>query len=468
MNALIHTKTRPHKQSSFVVVESYTRESGNSKNEVGTTRKYFKPEFPDRELNIRREAGNLSLARERGCPVVKLVGFDHQSITTEFVPGRTLQEVLTLESLPEFEKLKLFISALSCIGSLHNSGIIHGDTHPSNFIVTMKGAVFVCDFGLAHSAEYPFVAAPPTQARRDYFSQEQADALEHDIAAAERNETCWLRSNDLPPSSDFFIIAAKLLETRAFSAGVEQLLRKMTRGDYWEADSIIRDLEKLSSDGWTPSPLLLNKTYAEIDLTGNKSEPDIPMSPEWQKSVRHESDINSFFLKKFIKYSAAAAAICLPTYFLTSSASEIPYQAATSSVKAPTLAPVQQVKRTMIEREAQQQRFSALQNIRRKGAKGNDGAIRQLLALRVSQDKAESEAAEKSFSELFNDKAQAVRDSGAGSGHGKEAERLKLVDSIIAVKKLPTQIKTEQQEQQTTDSIQARPAQYAANKAIWE
>src|SRR5882762_1498538 len=74
-------------------------------------------------------------------------------IAMEYVPGRTLWELIGRKGLPLSEALKYAIQIADALAKAHAAGIIHRDLKPSNIMVTEEGVVKVLDFGLAKLME---------------------------------------------------------------------------------------------------------------------------------------------------------------------------------------------------------------------------------------------------------------------------------------------------------------------------
>lgn len=71
------------------------------------------------------------------------------SIIMEFVPGKTLRQILDQGQLPASQVIDLALQIAAALAAVHERGVIHGDLKPSNVIVTDQGLVKVLDFGLA-------------------------------------------------------------------------------------------------------------------------------------------------------------------------------------------------------------------------------------------------------------------------------------------------------------------------------
>ncbi len=76
----------------------------------------------------------------------------HMFLAMEYVPGRTLREVLSAEGpLTPRAALDIFDPILQAVGAAHDGGLIHRDVKPENVILRDDGFVKVADFGLARA-----------------------------------------------------------------------------------------------------------------------------------------------------------------------------------------------------------------------------------------------------------------------------------------------------------------------------
>ena len=78
---------------------------------------------------------------------------DQPYLVMEYVPGRTLREVLNeFGSLSSRQMLNLMQQILSGLAAAHSAGIVHRDIKPENVLMADDGRVKLGDFGLASSA----------------------------------------------------------------------------------------------------------------------------------------------------------------------------------------------------------------------------------------------------------------------------------------------------------------------------
>src|SRR5690348_6203797 len=76
-----------------------------------------------------------------------------QYISMEYVPGKTLDQLIGRKGLRLNELLKYAIQIADALAQAHLAGIIHRDLKPSNIIVGPNGQLKVLDFGLAKLTE---------------------------------------------------------------------------------------------------------------------------------------------------------------------------------------------------------------------------------------------------------------------------------------------------------------------------
>jgi serine/threonine-protein kinase len=73
-------------------------------------------------------------------------------IVMEYVPGKTLGEIIGHRGIQAGDALKIAIQIADALAAAHRAGIVHRDLKPGNIMVTDEGRVKVLDFGLAKLA----------------------------------------------------------------------------------------------------------------------------------------------------------------------------------------------------------------------------------------------------------------------------------------------------------------------------
>jgi Tol biopolymer transport system component len=77
----------------------------------------------------------------------------HQFLVLEYVPGRTLDQVIPRHGLPLEDAMRYAVQIASALAAAHEAGVIHRDLKPGNIMVSDKGSVKLLDFGLAKMAQ---------------------------------------------------------------------------------------------------------------------------------------------------------------------------------------------------------------------------------------------------------------------------------------------------------------------------
>ncbi len=104
-------------------------------------------------------------------------GVDRPYIVMEYVPGRTLRELIHEDAVTPQEAVELTLGILDALEYSHRAGIVHRDIKPANVIVTPDRQVKVMDFGIARAVEDTSPALTQAQAvlgTAQYLSPEQA------------------------------------------------------------------------------------------------------------------------------------------------------------------------------------------------------------------------------------------------------------------------------------------------------
>src|SRR5690349_16728789 len=74
-------------------------------------------------------------------------------IAMEFVPGKTLDQLIGSSGLPLKDTLKYSIQIADALARAHTAGIVHRDLKPANIIAGEDGRIKLLDFGLAKLTE---------------------------------------------------------------------------------------------------------------------------------------------------------------------------------------------------------------------------------------------------------------------------------------------------------------------------
>jgi serine/threonine protein kinase len=89
--------------------------------------------------------------------IVTIYDIDEQDgmdfIAMEFVPGQTLDRLITRQGMPPSEVLRYAVQIAGALSAAHAAGIVHRDLKPGNIMVADSGLVKVLDFGLAKLTE---------------------------------------------------------------------------------------------------------------------------------------------------------------------------------------------------------------------------------------------------------------------------------------------------------------------------
>ena len=103
---------------------------------------------------FRREAKSSASLSHPNVVAVYDQGEDDGDVflAMEYVPGRTLRDVLTTEGpLNPRAALDVLEAVLQALAEAHSKGLIHRDVKPENVIINDNGTVKVADFGLARA-----------------------------------------------------------------------------------------------------------------------------------------------------------------------------------------------------------------------------------------------------------------------------------------------------------------------------
>ncbi len=108
----------------------------------------------ERKRRFVQEARTASALNHPGIVTIHDISSDKgiDFIAMEFVPGRTLRQVIGDRGLDVREALDYAVQTADALAAAHGAGIVHRDLKPANIIVGDDGRVKVLDFGLAKLA----------------------------------------------------------------------------------------------------------------------------------------------------------------------------------------------------------------------------------------------------------------------------------------------------------------------------
>ena len=107
------------------------------------------------EEQFLREAqtiGRLSHSSIAQLYDVNCTSSDAPFLVMEFVPGRSLEQMLARSPIPFLSAAVWAADIASALSYAHRAGIIHGDVKPGNIRVTDEDKVKLVDFGVARFA----------------------------------------------------------------------------------------------------------------------------------------------------------------------------------------------------------------------------------------------------------------------------------------------------------------------------
>jgi eukaryotic-like serine/threonine-protein kinase len=142
--------------------------------------KFLSPELlGDAEMRARhvREAQAAgALDHPNVCTVHGIEDVEGKTfIVMGYVDGESLKQRMQTGEISVSEALDIAIQAGEGLQQAHERGIVHRDIKSANLLVTAKGTVKICDFGLAQLAERSRITQPGTLLGTfTYISPEQA------------------------------------------------------------------------------------------------------------------------------------------------------------------------------------------------------------------------------------------------------------------------------------------------------
>ena len=110
---------------------------------------------PDRKRRFLQEARAASALNHPNIVTLHDIATDNgiDYLVMEYVPGKSLDKLITPKGLPLAEALNYAQQIASALAAAHAAGIVHRDIKPANIIVTPESQIKVLDFGLAKLVE---------------------------------------------------------------------------------------------------------------------------------------------------------------------------------------------------------------------------------------------------------------------------------------------------------------------------
>ncbi|MHB8876299.1 MAG: serine/threonine-protein kinase [Myxococcaceae bacterium] len=141
----------------------------------------------DPEFIARFEKEATALAALNHPHIVQIidrgVAGEHYYFAMEYVPGRSLREILNAGRLPPVEALGIIAQICGAIDYAHGKQIIHRDLKPENILVDEAGQVKVADFGLAGiggpDSKHQLTATSVAMGTVNYMAPEQRKDAKH-------------------------------------------------------------------------------------------------------------------------------------------------------------------------------------------------------------------------------------------------------------------------------------------------
>jgi hypothetical protein len=175
-------------------------------------------------------------------------------IAMEFVPGKTLGQLIGRNGLPLRDTLNYSIQIADALARAHSAGIVHRDLKPANIIVAEDGRLKLLDFGLAKLTE-PAVdseAATATMAGPEHLQTEEG-AIDGTVAYMSPEQA---EGRKVDARSDIFSFGSLLYEIVTGRRPFEGATRMSTLSAILErepqplsdiAPNLPADLEKIIS-----------------------------------------------------------------------------------------------------------------------------------------------------------------------------------------------------------------------------
>jgi serine/threonine protein kinase/dipeptidyl aminopeptidase/acylaminoacyl peptidase len=216
--------------------------------------KILPPERMDEERRRRFEQEARAASNLNHPNIVTIhdigAGGGRDFIVMEYVPGKSLDRLISRQGMPLGEVLRIAIPIADALARAHGRGIVHRDVKPSNVVVGSEGAVKLLDFGLAK-----LVASAPTSPEAETETAERrltrAGAISGTTGYMSPEQAS---GRDVDARTDIFSFGALLYEMatgqRAFAgdsaaATLAAVIREQPKAPSEVAPDVPRDLERV-------------------------------------------------------------------------------------------------------------------------------------------------------------------------------------------------------------------------------
>ena len=201
-------------------------------------------------------------------------------IVMEFVPGKTLDQLITRRGLRTTDALKYAVQIADALAKAHAAGIVHRDLKPANVMVGDDGRVKILDFGLAKLTEPQSQSdeSQLTQTRPLDSPQTEEGSLIGTVAYMSPEQA---EGRPVDARSDIFSFGAVLYEMltghRAFEgpskmATLASVLREEPRPLAEIVPSVPRELEKLVARCLRKDPERRAQHMSDLKLASRRAE----------------------------------------------------------------------------------------------------------------------------------------------------------------------------------------------------
>lgn len=252
---------------------------------------------PDRKRRFIQEAKAASALNHPN--IITIYDTDHADgldfISMEFVPGRTLDQVIPRKGLPLTTAFQYAAQIADALTAAHSAGIVHRDLKPANVIVNDRGQVKVLDFGLAKLTETSPLG--PEAETRTLKPTTEEGAILGTVAYMSPEQA---QGKHVDARSDIFSLGSVLYEMVAGRQAFQGDSRMATLAAIIERDpaplppGIPHDVDKLISRCLRKDPARRMQTMADLkvaimelkeDSDSGKLDPFVPPTPNvrWRR-----------------------------------------------------------------------------------------------------------------------------------------------------------------------------------------